>query len=177
MSVLETIEEQCAFSFTGRVNILKQQDRQYLGVVFIKDGKIVSSQYAKKTGVTALYSLIICDIDELENFKLVVEPEIVEESDLEFNLAFKDLKKKAERIYTDHLESKKLRPPDHLRIVINPEFIRTGEKPDVTEYKLLKVLTEFNKVLDIYKNCDLFDFEITNCLVSLRKKNALKVLG
>lgn len=177
MSVLETISEQCSFGFTGRINVLKRADSQFLGVIYIKDGSVVASQFAKKSGLAALYTVIIFDIDDREDFKLVVEPEIVEDSDIEFNLTYSELKKKTEDVYQSHQEATKLRPPENLRIVINPDFIKSGDKPNSIEFKVLKVLTEFSKVGDIYKNCDLFDFEITNSLVNLRKKNALKVLG
>lgn len=175
MSVLEAIEEQCSFGFTGRINVLKSVDRQYLGVILLLSGKVVSSHFAKKTGATALYSLVICDLEDLEDFKLVVEPEIVEDEDVEFSLSLNDLRKKVTTIYEDHNKSKKLKPPENLRILINPEFIEKGEKPNSLEFSILKVMSEFNKVADIYKNCDLFDFEITKGLVSLRKKGAIKV--
>ena len=76
-SILETLEEQCSFKFTGRINILKVSDNQFLGVILIKEGVIVASSFLKKMRESALYSLIIYDLDKIKNFKLVIEPEIV----------------------------------------------------------------------------------------------------
>jgi hypothetical protein len=78
-------------------------------------------------------------------------------------------------VYEEHNDSKRLRPPGELRVLIDPEFIETGDKPDSLEFNILKTMSTFNKVADIYQNCDLFDFEITKGLVSLRKKGAIKV--
>lgn len=176
MSVLETIEEQTSFGFTGRINILKQTDGQFLGVVLLKDGVIVGAQFSKKTGMKALISLLIADLESLILYKLVVEPEIVQDSDLEFNLNVSDVKQMAQKSYEEHLASKKLRPGNDLRVMINSLYIDQGEKPTSTEFVLLKTMTEYSKIEDIYKNTDLFDFEITNSLVSLRKKGAIKVV-
>lgn len=175
MSVIEVIEEQCSFGFTGRINVLKEEDRQFLGVILLLNGKIVSSQFARKTGLKALYSLVICDLEDLENFRLVVEPEIVDDADVDFSLSLKDLRSQAKKVYEEHNDSKRLRPPGDLRVLINPGFIENGDKPDSLEFNILKTMSTFNKITDIYQNCDLFDFEITKGLVSLRKKGAIKV--
>jgi hypothetical protein len=51
------------------------------------------------------------------------------------------------------------------------------EGADVTsdEFEVLAGLTDYNKVGDIYKNVNLLEYEITNALVSLRMKKALRV--
>jgi len=175
MSVIELVEEQCSFGFTGRINILKEEDRRFLGVILLLNGKIVSAQFAKKTGAKALFSLVVCDLEDLQNFRLVVEPEIVDDSDVEFTITAKDLKSKAQKIYQEHNDSKRLRPPMNLRVLIDPGFVAGGEKPDSSEFLILKTMTTYNKISDIYANSDLFDFEITKALVSLRKKGAIKV--
>ncbi len=176
MSVLETIEEQSSFGFTGRINVLKATDGQFLGVIFLKDGDVVSSQFARKTGLTALISLLIADLESLVDYRLVVEPEIVNESDVEFGLKVSDIKARSSKLYQEHLEAKKLRPPNELRLMINPSYINDGEKPDSTEFAILKTLVEYSKVEDVYKHTDLFEFEITKGLVGLRKKSAIKVV-
>jgi len=47
----------------------------------------------------------------------------------------------------------------------------------VEKFKVAKYLVDPKLVKDIYQNIDLTDMEITNILVELRKKNAIKVLG
>ncbi|AYF45985.1 MULTISPECIES: hypothetical protein [Halobacteriovorax] len=176
MSIIQKIEEQCSFNFTGRINILKQADRQFLGVVYINEGEIVAAQFSQKTGIKALYSLVIFDMDGIENFTLVAEPEVVSDSDFEFKLKFSEFKKNAEKAYQEHRQSLSLRPPADIHILINPAFIKVGKKTGANEFLLLKTIAEYSKVNDIYTNCELFDFEVTQALVSLRRLGALKVV-
>ncbi len=73
------------------------------------------------------------------------------------------------------MEAKKLRPPNGLRLVLNDEFVIKGGEIGQEEFGVMKVITDFNKVEDIYVNCPLQEHQITLALVSLRKKGALKV--
>lgn len=176
MSVIETIEEQSSFNFTGRINILKATDGQFLGVIHMLSGNVVSAQYAKRTGETALISLIIVELDDQLKIRLVVEPEIVNDTDIEFTMAVSEIKQRAKKSYEEHLETKKLRPSNELRLLINPNYIEQGVNPDLNEFTLLKNMVEFSKVEQLYKHTDLHEFEITKALVGLRKKNAIKVI-
>lgn len=176
MSVIQTIEEQVSFGFTGRVNVLKESDGQFMGVILLRDGLIVGAQFARKTGIKAIVSLLIVDLDSIVDIKLVVEPEVIADNDIDFTLKIEDLKANIKTIYEEHNEAKKLRPSDSLRILISPNYIESGEKPNFNEFSVLKTMVEFSKIEEIYKNTDLFDFEITNSLVNLRKKGAIKVV-
>ncbi len=176
MSIVQKIEEQCSFNFTGRINILKKADRQFLGVIYISEGMVVAAQFSKKTGLKALYSLVIFEMDGLQEFSLVSEPEIVSENDFEFKLKYSELKENIENAYQQHLKAKSLRPPENIHILVNPAFIKDGKKTGANEFLLLKTIAEYSKVKDIYLNCELFDFEITQALVTLRKIGALKVV-
>lgn len=176
MAVLQTIEEQVSFGFTGRINVLKSGDGQFMGVILLREGYVVGAQFAKKTGLKAIVSLLIVDLDSIVDLKLVVEPEVVNDSDIEFTLKIDDLKSNMKAIYEEHIEAKKLRPSDVLRVMINANYVESGEKPNYNEFSVLKTMVEYSKIEDIYKNTDLFDFEITNSLVNLRKKGAIKVV-
>mgnify|MGYP000660462732 CR=1 FL=1 len=176
MSLVQKIEEQCSFNFTGRINILKRTDRQFLGVIYISDGLVVAAQFAKKTGLKALYSMVIFDMDEIAEFTLVAEPEVVSATDFEFSLKFSEFKSNVEKAYEEHIKAKSLRPPENIHILVNPVFIKNGKKTGANEFLLLKTIAEYSKVEDIYHNCELFDFEVTQALVNLRKICALKVI-
>jgi hypothetical protein len=177
MSIITNVEEQCSFGFTGRINILKKDDGQFLGVVNISEGEIVSAQYSSKHGLTALFSLVIIDMDNNDDLRFVVEPEVIPPEDIEFSLKFDAFKNKAQKFYEEHLAALKLRPPGQVRLIANPTFVKEGDKLNATEFSLLKTIVDFNKVEDIYLNSELFDFEVTHALVSLRKKKALKVIS
>ena len=177
MSILQTIDEQCSFGFTGRINVLKNQDGQFLGVVFMKEGKVVASQFCKKHGLVALYAMIIEDMESDSVIRLVVEPELIEDNDVDFTLDFATLKTRASKHYDDHIQAKKLKPPGDLRLMVATDFIAKGSRPSAIEFELIKTIIDYNKVDDIYKNSELLESEVTRGLVELRRKGALKVVS
>ncbi|WP_372652559.1 hypothetical protein [Halobacteriovorax sp.] len=176
MSLLGTIEEQTTFGFTGRVNILNRTSGQYLGIVLISDGLIVDCSYGGLKGEKALYLALFDDMDHTP-LKFIVEPEVVLEEHKNFNLAYEDFKNNSQSLYIKHRESKALRPAMDMRLVLNGDFVSAGANVTDTEFKLMSVLTEYSLVSDIYSNSDLYDFEVTAGLVSLRKKKAIKVVS
>ena len=175
MSLLGTIEEQTTFGFTGRLNILNRTTGQYLGIVLIADGLIVDCKYGGLKGEKALYLALFDDMDHTP-LKFIVEPEVVLDEHRGFSLTFEDFKVTSQKLYLKHRESKELRPPMDLKLILNGDFISIGDDVTAAEFKLMNVLTEYSLVEDIYNNCDLYDFEITAGLVSLRKKKAIKVI-
>ncbi|WP_417336973.1 hypothetical protein [Halobacteriovorax marinus] len=175
MSLLGTIEEQTTFGFTGRVNILNRSTGQYLGIVLIADGVIVDCTYGGLKAEKALYLALFDDMDHTP-LKFIVEPEVVQEEHRNFQLTFEDFKQNSQTLYLKHRESKALKPSMDLRLILDGDFISRGSEVSDSEFKLMNVLTEYSLVSDIYNNCDLYDFEITQVLVSLRKKKAIKVV-
>ena len=86
-----------------------------------------------------------------------------------------EIKKDAQLHFQDYINAKKLKPSPDLRLVLNPEILTSKEDLSPREFDLMSVITEWCKVSDIYKYSKMMDFEITNALVSLRKKRAIKV--
>lgn len=175
MAFLTTIEEQASFKFTGRINVLSVENNQFYGYVLMREGYLVQAKFRGEKLEHALYSIVFADIENQLNLKFVVEPEIVSDDEAIFKMSFIDLKKNAETSYAKFKDSIKLRPPADLHLLIRPEFIIEGANLELIEFKTLETITEYSKVEDIYKNSDLLDHEITEALVSLRKKKALKV--
>ncbi len=175
MSVIKTIEDQSVFGFTGKINVLIATNSQFVAVVYLSDGFIVNATYMQMEGKKALLKLIFDDVDAVSDFKYVVEPELVKEKQHNFKLSFIELKREAERLYSKYRESLKLRPPGHIKLVLNGDFIIKGAEISAQEFSLMNILTEYSTVDDIYKYSKLYDYEITDALVSLRKKKALKV--
>jgi hypothetical protein len=176
LSLLGTIEEQTTFGFTGRINILNRNSGQFLGLVLIADGLIVDSSYNGLKGEKAIYVALFDDMEHTP-LKFIVEPEVISEEQKEFALTFEDFKQTSQKNYRNHRESKDLKPPLNLKLILNGDFISRGEEVSSDEYKVMTVLTEYSRVSDIYNHCDLFDFEVTQALVSLRKKSAVKVIS
>lgn len=169
------LEEQVSVGFTGKVNILDPASKMLLGSVEMSEGEVWSSFYKRRKGLKAFYNLCIDSFREGTEFYYVVEPEILNSSRT-IHYPFTVLRRKTAQVVEEFKNNQDLRPPGHLKLLINPEFIKSGKEVEGDEFDLLCCISDYNKVDDIYKNCDLLDYQITNSLVSLRKKNALTVV-
>jgi len=176
LKILNTIEEQIAVQFTGKVNVLSNFNHQYLGHILFKDGEIFQVEFQQMTGLKAFYQLIIQEFS-LNSFSFIVEPEIVEENLRKIHYPYAVLKNKISEVLKQYRSSIKYRPPENIRILINSDFIKANDPVTPEEFKVLEVISEFNRSFDIYHHCQLLDHEITLALVSLRKKGALKIIG
>ncbi len=174
-NLLEILKEQSAFGFTGKINLLLAANGQFQGVIYQHDGVVVGAHCGQLKDKKALYKMIFDDVDSAVAFKFVVEPEVVGSDLQSFKLSFEEVKKEAQDIYHRYQDSKKLRPPMHLKLVINPEIIVSLDPISPEEFDVLAVLAEWCTVSDVYKYSRLMDFDVTNALVSLRKKKAIKV--
>jgi hypothetical protein len=174
--LISILEEQYSVGFTGRVNVLNSTTKQLLGEIIIFDGQIV---FCKYKGVEALKAFFNICVDEYEGESLtfIVEPELFDITKRHIHYPFGVLKRKISEVIENYSASKANRPPDHIKILIKPGFMADGEVVSGEEFDLLCTLSDYNLVSDVYKNCQLIDFEITNALVSLRKKDALTVVA
>lgn len=174
--ILPIIEEQIAVEFTGKVNILSTFNRQYLGHIVFKNGELIQIYFQQQFGLKAFYQLILQEYS-LKSFNYVVEPEVIEEKERKIHYPFAVIKNRLMEIIKKHEESLKFRPPENVRIIINPGFLNQDDEVTNQEFEVLKTLTEWNRPFDIYQHCELLDHEITWCLVGLRKKGALKIVA
>ncbi len=169
------LDEQVSVGFTGKVNILDALTKGLLGCVEISEGEIWSCKYVSNIGLKAFFNLCVDSFEGDNLFSYVVEPEILQSS-RSIHYPYSVLKRKSAEVLESYKESKSLRPPGELKLIINPEFLSNGAQVEGDEYDLLCSIADYNKVEEIYKNCALLDYQITNALVSLRKKNALTVV-
>jgi hypothetical protein len=174
--ILGTIEEQMAVEFTGKVNILSTFNRQFLGHILFRNGEIFQVVFQHFKGLKAFYQLILQEYS-LNSFDYVVEPEVVEESARQIHYPYGVIKNKMADVIKNYRDSLKLRPPENVKILIDAEFMTDIMPVSPEEYQVLETLVEWNRPFDIYQHCKLLDHEITGALVSLRKKNALKIVG
>ena len=175
--LLKVLKEQFVFGFTGRVNVLLGHNDQYLGAVFQKDGKIIHAEYEGFKGKKALYKTLFDDIDDDISLKFLIEPEIISENIQTFEYSFDSLYEKVRERYPLYSKTRKLKPPSDIRLGVSSSFVINGQKVLPEEFDVLCNIVLSPRVADIYLNSLLYDYEITNYLVSLRKKQALKVLG
>lgn len=86
------------------------------------------------------------------------------------------MKRKTAEVVTNYKEHRAQRPPMSLKLLVEPNFLVSGEELTEIEYNLLCTMSDYNLVEDLYKNSPMLEYEITMALVSLRKKNALRVI-
>lgn len=176
LRITSTIEEQISVQFTGKVNILSQFNRQYLGHLLFKNGELLQVFFQNQKGLKAFYQLVIQEFS-LNSFSYVVEPEVVEDRERHIHYPYAVLKSKMAEVLKQYRESLKMRPPENVKIIISSEFIDDTLPVTPEEYAVLLALTEWNTPYDIYQHCPLLDHEITWALVGLRKKSALKIIA
>ena len=177
MSIISVLDEQTSVGFTGKVNLLKKTDGQFLGAVSVREGSICFCNYAGKLGKKALITAIIHEMDNIIEVKTVIEPEVIEPQDGEFRFAIGDLKKRAAKELQKYKTLKKLRPPDHLTVMANIKIFDEASAMNYNNFLVLKSMTEFSRVEDIYKYTNLFEHEVTESLVTLRKKGYVNVVS
>lgn len=174
-NLMEVLKEQSAFGFTGKVNLLLATNGQFQGVVYQHEGIIVGAVFGVQKGYKALYKMIFEDVETANHFKFIVEPELVSPDHFSMRMTFDEIKAEAQSIYQKYVLSKKLKPSPELRLIVDPEVIVSSEDISASEFDVLAVLAEWCTVADVYKYSKLLEFEVTNALVSLRKKRAIKV--
>ncbi len=176
LRITSVIEEQITVHFTGKVNILSQFNRQYLGHLLFKDGELLQVLFQGQKGLKAFYQLVIQEFS-LNSFSYVVEPEVVEDIERHIHYPYAVLKTKMAEVLKQYRESLKMKPPENVKILIDGEFVDDSLPVTPEEYAVLLTLTEWNTPYDIYQHCPLLDHEITWALVGLRKKSALKIIA
>lgn len=176
MAFLKTVADQAALNFTGRINIMEKTTGKYLGRVSLLEGNIVFSKYLGSSGKASLFHIVIDDL-ELDGLTFIVEPEIVSVAEMIFELDYEQLSAASQSVFQAYLEAKKLRPPDHIRLLIDPDFVSVGANISYWEFETLSVISDYNKVEDIFRESPLLEYQTCNSLVSLRKKKAIKVLS
>ena len=175
INLIEVLKEQSSFGFTGKINILLKENSQFAGVIYQESGYLVGAEARELKGKKALLKLIFEDVESHEKFKFIVEPELIDSSHSQMKISLEEIKKEAQAHFQEYVSAKKLKPDPNLKLVIDPEIIESDVQLSPREFDVLSVITEWCKVSDIYRNSQLMDFEVTNALISLRKKRAIKV--
>jgi hypothetical protein len=174
--LFDLLEEQKLVQFTGKINVLDKRNKQLLGILFIKNGELFSVGYKKKQSLKAFFTLI-SDLYVLFPIEFMVEPEVLGTIQKNIPFPLSVLKNKTKEVISQLKVHAANQPPLHLKIFIKPEFIEGKQPVTGEEFQVLCAISDWNKVSDIYDNCALLDYEITNALVTLRQKKALKVIG
>lgn len=175
LTLVQSLDEQHAVGFTGKINVLSRLNNQLVGVVFFHNGQVIQTQYQGQEGLKAFYQLVIAELN-LVSHRFVTEPELVDLSLKHIHFPYSVLRARSQELVDELIEAQKQKPPEDVKLMIDPSFINSQVDISGAEFEVLVHLTEWNKVKDVYQNCPLLEFEITTALVSLRKKKAIRVL-
>ena len=176
LKIFDVLDEQAMVSFTGRVNIIQLTNRELLGVVILKDGYVCKANYKGVHGVKAFYNIVIETATTL-HVDFIVEPEIISDEDKQIHFPYSVLKTRSEEVLDRYSKVAGLKPPPQVKLVPKSDILISHHEMGEAEFQVLCALTEWSKVEDLYLYCPLLDFEITESLVSLRRKNAIEVVG
>lgn len=173
----KVLEEQARSQFSGRVNILFKDTGRFKGVLFFYTGKIVNARFDGLRGKKALKKMCLeIDFPSSCEYKAVVEPEVIDESDKNLELSVSQLINLQKEMVQRKNEVDRLRPPNSLKLLVRPDFIKRGDDVSKQEFVLLGTISDYALVGDIYEHSEMLEYETTRALVSLRKKNALQVI-
>lgn len=176
-AIFRTLREQSAIGFDGKIIFLNADTGQQVGFILICNGLIVGASFNKQTGRKALINLLVEEFSSVLNLNHIVEPEVINVDTFQFEITLDELENDFRSLYEKIESSKKLRPPGNKRLLVDADFVCRGLKIDPFEFDLMCLISDFGKVEEIYNNSELLEFEVTNALVSLRKKGAIKVIS
>jgi hypothetical protein len=173
--LIQVIEEQTFLNFTGVINVLESSKNMLLGSIYLFEGQVINTLYHNFEGMQALESLFFLEF-EGASLNFVTEPEMVTNKVRRIHYPFKTLKKKIESLIESTSLDQKEVPPMALKLMINSNIIDNGQSLTSDEFDVLKTLCDYNIVKDVYNNCKIAKHRVTNALVQLRRKKALKVI-
>lgn len=175
MGLVDVLDEQNSFSFSGRVNVLSSES-QYLGALLLREGKVVWAVYQDFVGEKALFKLLLLD-HQNSDLKFVPEPELIPAEAIHFCYDPPSINARFADVYRKYKETQKFGPPDEISLKIDQNFVISGPPITEMEFEILKKLTELSNVGDLYMALDMPGPEVTQALISLRKKGAIIVVS
>lgn len=175
LPIFEDFDEQSLVCFTGKLNVLSLQDNKYVGDIIFHEGEIINAHYSVVDGFKALMKLCVLT-SEPNIYKSIIEPELIDTKARKIDIPIGNLKRKITEAFDKYKESEKFRPPSKMKLLPKVDVISFEIDITPTEYSVLCTLSDYNLVDDVYNNNELLDYEITQALVTLRKKEIIKVV-
>lgn len=175
--LLSVLEDQSLFQFTGKTALLDSTTKEELGMIWQRQGVIIAGSFQGQRSKKAVLNLALTFHDFPKKYLVNSHPEVIADVECETEWSFESFKMELTQAIALGAESRKLKPPGHLRLTPHPDFLLEGAPVSGDEFDLLCTISEFSKVEVIYQESSLLEHEVTRLLISLRKKKALKVLG
>jgi hypothetical protein len=176
MKLVETILENMTMSFTGRVNVLAEPTKQFIGSVVLNEGVLVDSSYGQMSGKKALANLLM-EGRTGNSFSIISEPELISELDFSFNMKEQDFFKFKNDYFEQYDLLRKLKPSSNLIFQLNPRKLDIYTPINFSEFDVMKLVLATENSGEIYKKSTMLEFDVTKSLISLRRKGIILVKG
>ncbi|MCT4642395.1 MAG: hypothetical protein N4A33_08870 [Bacteriovoracaceae bacterium] len=174
-NLFSILEEQHFLGFTGKVNLLDEEQGQYIASIFIESGSVVNAKLNKLEGIDAFLRIFEAEFND-QALKYIVEPEMIDTLERKIHFPLATLKRKVKKHIELIKNSQNLKPPMNLKILIDAKEALNFVNFTYKEFDILKLICDYNKVEDIYKNTVLSEDELTSILVRLRRDKIIKVV-
>ena len=174
MKLIDLITENFSFAFSGRIQILDKNTRQYFGSIYQNEGTIINANLGGLEGKRALASILM-KLRSGDDFHFVPEPEVISDVHVAFELDENEFFQFKRDYFEEYDKLSRLKPSENLQFKINTEAINIFTSFNHQEFSVLKSIIRDKAVPKIYENSPLLDFDVTKSLISLRKKGAILV--
>ena len=149
LTLTDKIGRLTAENFTGKVHVVWKNNSQHIGEVSLEEGFLVGGRYRERTGLPALLDLALDDGKAMGRLSYMVEPEVIPPKERELQMTYKVFLKELHG--RNRIKKQDLKPPGPLKLLVREEFL-SEHGLSGPELGLLKVISRYTKVVDIYKN-------------------------
>lgn len=174
MHFIELIKDQAALAYTGRINILSSNDKQYRGHICMQSGAICYAQFDGECGLDQLYFVISQDL-YLSPFSFISEPEMIDKKYHLFSKSIPEIINESREYYKSFLQAHQRPPPDNLKLAIDTDCLFRTKALGPIEFDLLTIVLNFPKFSDIINHSKLGKIRCIMALIKLRERKILRV--
>ena len=176
MALLDIIEEQSVFAFTGKINVMLHSNKRLVGSIFMHEGNVVNASHDKNSGMNALNYYVFEDFQKTNVFDFIIEPEIIPKDKIVFSTGIAELKNILSRDYENYKKVDQLRPPGHIKLLVSADYLDKVTSVTPEEFDLLGVISDHGVVDSIYKHSPFAELKTTELLVSFKKNSVIRVI-
>ncbi len=171
MKLYNFIKEQMLLEFTGVVQVLKGPMNTLVGYIYLRDGVIVGTKYNSGESYRDLSKFLYDSTDKEWSFNIELSNYLNSDNDINID------KESFEELWSS-INNKNYQqiPPGNVRIAVNTEFLKNSNSLTIKEFDVLSSIVDNSKIKYVYKDCNLPEKEVTEELISLRKRRAIKVI-
>lgn len=175
MDFFKVLAEQLNFNFTGKINFVEKTTEGIACSLFLKDGKVVNVYHKGHFSKENLKEVFFLLFKYQDRFKFLVEPEIVHEDLVQSQYSLAGIRHQFESEISKMQGLMAQLPPPDISLSAKVEMFDRYRELSPIDFKVLFLITKYQKVSEIYANNTLGELLLVESLIKLRKKSLLKV--